>query len=33
MSKYFDNESAFLEPQVSEYGTSIVMTNVSKRDI
>ena len=30
MSKYFDNKSAFLEPQVSEYGTSIVMTNVSK---
>jgi hypothetical protein len=30
MSKYFDNKSAFLEPLVSEYGTSIVMTNVSK---
>ena len=30
MSKYLDNKSAFLEPQVSEYGTSIVMTNVSK---
>lgn len=30
MSKYFDNKSAFLEPQVTEYGTSIVMTNVSK---
>ena len=30
MSKYFDNKSVFLEPQVSEYGTSIVMTNVSK---
>ena len=30
MSKYFDNKSAFLEPSVSEYGTSIVMTNVSK---
>ena len=30
MSKYFDNKNAFLEPQVTEYGTSIVMTNVSK---
>ena len=31
MSKYFDNKSAFLEPLVSEYGSSIVMTNVTKQ--
>jgi hypothetical protein len=30
MSKYFDKKNGFLEPLVSEYGTSIVMTNVNK---
>lgn len=30
MSKYFDKKDCFLEPLVSEYGSSIVMTNVSK---
>lgn len=30
MSKYFDNKNCFLEPVVTEYGTSIVMTNVNK---
>jgi hypothetical protein len=30
MSKYFDKKNCFLEPLVSEYGSSIVMTNVSK---
>ena len=30
MSKYFDKKNCFLEPLVSEYGSSIVMTNVNK---
>ena len=30
MSKYFDNKTSFLEPKVTEYGSSMVMTNVNK---
>lgn len=30
MSKYFDNKSLFLEPQVNQYGSHMVMTNVTK---
>jgi len=30
MSKYFDNKSLFLEPQVNQYGSHMVMTNVVK---
>ena len=30
MSKYFDNNSAFLEPIVTQYGFNMVMTNVTK---
>ena len=30
MSKYMDNKSMFLEPTVSQYGSRMVMTNVSK---
>jgi hypothetical protein len=30
MSNYFDNKSAFLEPTVTQYGSSMVMTNVNK---
>ena len=30
MSKYFDSKSLFLEPQVNQYGSHMVMTNVTK---
>lgn len=30
MSKYFDGKSLFLEPQVNQYGSHMVMTNVTK---
>jgi hypothetical protein len=30
MSKYFDNKDMFLEPNVNQYGSHMVMTNVSK---
>lgn len=30
MSKYFDNKDSFLQPQVSQYGSHMVMTNVTK---
>lgn len=30
MSKYFDNKTSFMEPQVNQYGENFVMTNVMK---
>ena len=30
MSNYFDNKKDFLEPRVTQYGSSMVMTNVNK---
>ena len=30
MSNYFDNKDNFLEPNVTQYGSHMVMTNVHK---
>lgn len=30
MSNYFDNKTAFLEPKVTQYGSNMLMTNVTK---